>query len=413
MKTLMNFIEKIGMVLLFYFSIGLLIQCHNNNDDLLNQENITLVTNKPSTMIFVQGQILNPQSSTKTAYAVPVQQARVASTSYSWPYVSPEGWETARFSIRSDNKFPGYIDQSSTLYYGRPSGKQGKNRGRVASAYAYGHYNDRDYDYYNKNKKTGENIGLFRYVYDESGMKTQLAILEAPSVADILADEVDDLNAEISKGKNVEKNTQILNNVNALLDNGAEYLDKHVLWYVVKEVGFKNAWHVNGIISENEISKPVITNIPDNVEVDIHQQIHKDWNEIKTSIHIRSACDNIKINIPLKYEDIIEQDDFDIRVYDFYYKEYVINHTIIHNNNGITIEISNIPAELISELKNSFGDGLTVEIHSYCTKNDVWEQLSKSCVVSTGNPCTVNGQVTSAYNPDEKVDIKVMKPTGK
>ena len=73
MKTLMNFIEKIGMVLLFYFSIGLLIQCHNNNDDLLNQENITLVTNKPSTRIFVQGQILNPQSSTKTAYAVPVQ----------------------------------------------------------------------------------------------------------------------------------------------------------------------------------------------------------------------------------------------------------------------------------------------------------------------------------------------------
>jgi len=397
MKNLKIFL----FILLLCFSITF-TSC--NNDDIINTNNIenTQTINNPTTEIFVQGQYLLSRDSYST-------QTRSSSV-LSWPYVSNDGWESARFSIRADGTFPGYIDQSSTLYYGRSAGKPGNNRGRVYTIYPYGHYNDRDYDYYKKDQKTGNNIGLFRYVYDETGMKTQLALLEVPSVVDILGDEVIDLNNEINAGKNVTKNTNILNDVNNLLDKGAEYLDSHVLWYVVKEVGYKNAWHVNGVIKDYEISKPIISNIPNNVEIDIHQQIHEDWNEIKTSIHIRAACESIKINIPLNYEDIIEQDDFNIRIYDFYYKEYIINHTITHDNNGITIEITNIPASLIDELKTKFGDGLTVEIHSYCTRKDIWDQLSKSYVISTGKPCTVNGQITSAYKEGEKIDIKIMKP---
>ena len=92
-------------------------------------------------------------------------------------------------------------------------------------------------------------------------------------------------------------------------------------------------------------------------------------------------------------------------MFDFYYKEYNITHTVYHDANGITIEISNIPAQLIQNLKQNFGDGLTVEIHSYCTTEDIWEQLSKSRVVKLGKPCTVIGQVTSALRPDERVSL--------
>lgn len=81
--------------------------------------------------------------------------------------------------------------------------------------------------------------------------------------------------------------------------------------------------------------------------------------------------------------------------------ELPTNYNIVtHDNNGITIAITNIPAELIQTLKQNFGDGLTIEIHSYCTTNDIWEQLSKSRVVSVGKPCTVNGQIHSALRPD-------------
>ena len=113
-------------------------------------------SNLPETKVFALGQSLNFD----------------ATKGYAWPYVSElEGWETARFSIRADRSIPDYTDKSSALYYGRPAGKDGKNRGRVYTAYPYGHYNDRDLDYYKKDKKTGENIGLFRYVYDKKSFQ--------------------------------------------------------------------------------------------------------------------------------------------------------------------------------------------------------------------------------------------------
>lgn len=394
----------------------------SNNDEIkpaIGEENIKMdeVISLPATEIFVQGQRLDEAAQTKGTKAA-FAQARVnvpeeTQTYTKWPYVNTaEGWEVARFSIRADGYIPGYIDQSSTLYFGRSAGKQGKNRGCVSSIYPYGNYNDRDYDYSKVSQKTGSNIGLFRYVLDNEGMKTQLAILEQPSVADILDDEVTDLTAAIDKGQNVTKNQQTLDKVNGLLALGEDYLNKHVLWYVVKEVAGKSYWHVNGVIVDYEVADARangFANVPNDVEVDIHQQIHEDWNEIKTSVHIRTDCESVKINIPLAYEDIIEQDDFAIRVYDFYYKEYEVSHTVTHDANGITIEISDIPATLIQELKESYGDGLTVEIHSYCTKEDIWEQLSRSAVTKLGKPCTVKGQITTAYDPDKKQAVYAPK----
>ena len=351
----------------------------------------------PETQIFVLG---------KSLVSNPVSKGLV------WPYVSDEGWETARFSIRADNHVTDYKDHPSDLYFGRKPSKDGNNRGKVKTSYPYGHYNDRDYDYEKKDKATGNNVGMFRYVYDLKGLKTKLAILEAPLVVDILGDEVVDLEAAIASGKNVATNTANLAKVNALLDLGSDYLESHVLWYVVKEVGMKNGWHVNGIISDEPVGEP--DNIPENVEIDIHQQEHYDWNEIKTSIHIRTDVESLTINIPLKYSEIVEQDDFDIRVYQSYFEEYAeVTHTITHDENGITIKIANINADMIEELKGLYGDGLTIEIFSYTTSDnvsDIWDEIKKSCVISTGKPCSVEGQITSAFYEDEKYDIKVMDP---
>ena len=364
-----------------------MVACSSDSGD--ESTNTIDNSNLPETEIYVQGQLLGANTAETRSYL----------GEYQWPYVNTvEGWETARFSIRADGYIPGYIDQSSVLYYGRSAGKDGRNRGEVYTLYPYGRYNDRDLDYYQKDKKTGNNIGMFRYVLDQAGLKTQFAIKKAPKVVDILQDEIDD------NKKNLDKVYEWM----ALEAANPGYLDKHVLWYVVKEVGMRNGWHVNGVIVDYEVKNKSEITYDDQlneVEIDIHQQTHQDWNEIKTSVHIRADVESVTINIPLNQADVIEKDDFAIRVFDFNYKEYNLTHTVTHDQNGITIEISNIPAELIQELKQNFHDGLTIEIHSYCTTEDIWEQLSKSSVVKLGKSCTVKGQVTSALRPDEKVTL--------
>lgn len=386
--------------LLAMIATVLFANCTNENMNVEEQTS----SNLPATKVFIQGDLANAGAWTKAGLA--------------WPYVSSEGWATARFSIRADGTLPGYIDQSSALYYGRPAGKNGKNRGRINVNYPYGHYNDRDLDYDKVDKKATDpsKIGLFRYIYDVKGLNTQRVLMEVPLVEDILADEVDDREAAIAAGKNVAANTAELAKVNALIAKGSEYLNSHVLWYVVKEVGMKDGWHVNGIISENVVGEP--DNVPDDVEIDIHQQDHSDWSEIKTSVHVRADVSFVEINIPLAFEDIIEADDFNIRVFKDYYTDEEYNDvtvTITHNEKGITINISDINPEIIDNYKNEFGDGLTVEIHSYTKSDDqgeIWNQVKNSTVTKIGKPCTVNGQITNFFN-DEKLPIKVLSPNGK
>ena len=172
---------------------------------------------------------------------------------------------------------------------------------------------------------------------------------------------------------------------------------------MVKEVAGQYRWHVNGVIRDVETPEYVIDPITDDVEVDVHQQDHKDWFEIKTSIHVRADVESVKVILPLKEEDILEADDFNVRIFNYDFESYQIKHTITHNANGITIEISDIPASLIEELRTNFGDGLTIEVHSYCNK-DVWDDL-KNSRVRTGKAHIVNGQITSALRPGEFVKI--------
>ena len=385
-----------------------LMGCESITIDDENPSNSVL----PSTEVFVSGRAFT-YSGTK---------------GYAWPYVNTEeGWESARFSIRIDQTYPGVIDQSSELYFGRKpnqkaSAQNDKNRGEVWTNYPYGHYNDRNFDYYLQDKATGNNVGMFRYVTDVNGLKTQLAIKKTPSVYAFLEEEKSDLQGLINANNKVAENTWKMGIVDSLLALGEEHLQSHVAWYVVKEVGGQGLWHVNGIIVDTVVGKPDKT--PDNVEVDIHQQQHADWSEIKTSVHVRTDADYVKINIPLTVDQIVEQDDYEIRIFKDYISSADASNfsgatvTITHDDKGITILIENIDYEAIKEYKSRFGDGLTVEIFSYTTSADaaaVWANVKKSCVVSTGKQCTVVGQITSAYDIDgdgktEEALLTVMNP---
>lgn len=381
---------------------NLFVGCNNEDGIIIDP---TEEEAQPETRVFFQGQNLFYEGQVTPSETEETRGARIKvinpAGGLAWPKHTDEGWESARFSIRADGTIPDFYDKSSALYYGRPAGKSGvtsRNIGKVSTLYPYSLYDDRGLDYYKVDKKTGNNVGLFRYMYDTEGLKTQPAILEAPSVVEILADEADDLKAANKQAE--------LDKVNALIAKGADYLDSHVQWYVVKEVAGQYRWHVNGVIRDVETPEYVISHIPDNVEVDVHQQVHQNWNEIKTSIHVRTDCSSVKVIIPLKEEDILENDDFAIRVYDFYYQEYTVKHKITHDANGIIIEITDIPASLIEQCKADFGDGITIEVHSYCTK-DVWDDLKRSRV-QTGKPIgEIKGQITSALRPGEEVPIHV------
>ena len=404
---------KKSLILLSILSVAtVFVGC--NNLDPIDDPRVGNSELLPQTEVFFHGQKLAYEGQKLQAAAKAKIKIMETAGGLAWPKHTDEGWESARFSIRVDGKIPDFYDKSSAQYYGRPAGKAGvnsRNIGKVSSEYIYSHYNDRDLDYYKVDKKTGENIGLFRYVYDVKGLKTQPVILEAPSVVDILADEKDDLEAEIASltaaGKSTKNAQKKLDDVNSLIAQGAEYLDSHVLWYVVKEVASQYRWHVNGVIRNEVTPEYQIDPIPDDVEVDVHQQDHQDWFEIKTSIHVRADVGSVKVTLPLKEEDILEQDDFTVRVFNYDLDSYHVKHTVTHNANGITYEISEIPASLIEELRTNIGDGITIEFHSYC-KKDVWEELQHSSV-KTGKACNVDGQIHSALQPDKEIPIFVEK----
>ncbi len=178
------------------------------------------------------------------------------------------------------------------------------------------------------------------------------------------------------------------------------------------------------------------------VEFDIHQQEHKDWNEIKTSIHVRdTAC--VRVFIPVPYEYQAVADDFDIRTgaeytyieykekidakFTFANKEYTFPVEIKHDLKGIEILIdctSDNAKEALKLARSVYADGITFEIHSYvkpsATPEQVWSWVkqtyrpgtdTKQWPVDTSICTHVYGQVTSAYYPTEgeKYDERPVK----
>lgn len=167
------------------------------------------------------------------------------------------------------------------------------------------------------------------------------------------------------------------------------------------------------------------------VEFDIHQQIHKDWNEIKTSIHMRdTAAIHVCLPIPFEYQAVA--DDFDIRTgkdyeyvevidakFSFAGQEFTFPVQINHTAAGIDILIDCTTPEAKEALKLARGvydDGITFEIHSYvnpsATPDQIWGWLKTTKLPATkaaqwpqdGDISThIRGQVSSAYHMDEMI----------
>lgn len=357
-----------------------------------DEGSIVIVKNdKPSTQVFAQGTLLN-YSSTRADLNGDYGYGKGV-----WPKINAtEGWETAKFSIRIDASFPGVIDQKVVKYWSKKDKVAPKNLGKVYTDYPWGTYNDRDLDYYKVDKKTGENIGMFRYVLDPWGKNVNNALMEVPDMK------------VYCEWLLTQSDVEYKDLLKQIVDNWDDY---DLIWYVAKEVGGQYLWHVNGYFKKKNYTPEEIwtiiedetddmeikdNDVEDNVEIDIHKQEHKDWNEIKTSIHIRTDAESIKINIPIEYDNIVEADDFAIRIYDIYISGIQIQNMITHDENGITINITNIDPTVIERLKAKYGDGLTIEIHSYCkAETGVWAAM-KQTKVETGKPCNLKYQITSA-----------------
>lgn len=181
----------------------------------------------------------------------------------------------------------------------------------------------------------------------------------------------------------------------------------------------------------NPTPKPEPTVREGEVEFDIHQQEHKDWNEIKTSIHVRDTA-AVHVFLPIPIENQAVSDDFDIRTgnvyqyvenieakFEFAGKEFSFPVEINHTATGIDILIDCTTADAKEALKLArgvFDDGITFEIHSYVNPNvsteQIWNWLKTVKLPSTktsqwpqdGDISThVRGQVSSAYHMDEMI----------
>lgn len=171
------------------------------------------------------------------------------------------------------------------------------------------------------------------------------------------------------------------------------------------------------------------------VEVDVHHQAHKDWNEIKTSIHLRDTVD-VRVFIPVDKEYQAVPDDFDIRVgQDYTYleqntqelvkvkytiasKEFEVEVQVNHRPDGIEILLAGADcAEALRYARGIYDDGLTFEVHSYLYPNlepaIIWNDILKNVQVPetslsrwpSGGSCVTHtyGQVHSSYFEDQLI----------
>lgn len=314
------------------------------------------------------------------------------------------GNSDAYYFIRIDNRIPGCGSFDASKYYPQTS-----NGGTIF--YCMNNYGMYDGNKGSLNKslvskwsKGSGNIG--DYIYDTTGKKTIEPLVIVPSIQKLI---------DVNKGESIDL-SQV--NVDTL----------KVIWYITKyESGI---WHVDGVLTGN--STKDVTEVPgieedeskenkkedekveptpqpekkdtvNSIEVDIHQQEHKDWGEIKTSVHL---CDTVNIShvvitIPLDSSYVIEQDDFAVRQYT-YYKSYEkdstntivdnemqVSVTVTHSEKSIVYDIYCSPSFIKEKMKGDSKDGVTIEIHAYTILKDkvskdvtktIWDNVEKSTV---------------------------------
>lgn len=169
------------------------------------------------------------------------------------------------------------------------------------------------------------------------------------------------------------------------------------------------------LVEPSHANAPV--EIEGEVVCNIHQQIHTDWSEIKTSVHIRAAVETVEVTIPIGAGYMAEQDDFAIRTYEAYYTvgdaQYPVTVEVFHNTDDLVIKIGAVTSEMIAALEAESNDGLTIEVHSYTNKaitdEQAWQKMKNSTIKVGYNKPNVYGRITSAIYTDEDKEIKVLE----
>lgn len=347
-------------ILLFLLSAIMLIACSSDDDGT------AVKSSSPETQVYVMGVPMRSNVSTPTS--------------------TPATYVPAYFFIRVDNRIPEMGACKPNDYW--PRTQRGgsvfnlANSGTLNVMYPY-------WKFYGMN-------GITRYVYDTSGKAVEATLGDVPSFESMM-----------SANRDHSLNFSNVNTENL-----------HIIWYVAKmESG---TWHVDGVLTFKSVDN--ITDVPGidkddkledsadtpslpddgkgNIEVDIHQQEHNTWQEIKTTVHVRDLVDNVVVELPLEYENIAEADDFAIRTYDLELesrvfingREYALDSTnpvkvtIEHRADKAVFTIVCKDAKYLAALRKEYADGVTVEIHTYpknLTPEVVWGKLKNSTVTVT------------------------------
>ena len=298
---------------------------------------------------------------------------------------APAQYTDAYFYIRIDSRIPGMSEVAMSkdyIPYDGGSVFAPENRGKVDLSYP-------DWKVFSTTGNTRQ------YVYDTTGEEVNKVIADIPSYQSLVS----------VNRKYVEKFANL------------DTKNLKIIWYVAKFSYGK--WHVDGILTfedtkdvtdiPNFDKEPDLDNSADeklpkdfngNIEVDIHQQEHSTWQEIKTSVHVRDLVEKTVVEIPLEYEHIAEVDDFAIRTYDLELeskvfingKEYELDSTnpvkvtIEHRADKAVFTIVCKDAKYLKALHEQYKDGVTIEIHTYpknLTNEEVWARLKNAKVSVT------------------------------
>lgn len=371
----------------------LMVGCTSTSEDVVSgvteQKNI-----KPSEVLIYSG-------------GNPLNMTRAINTKDEVGYSIPdaEGRYQVFYYIRIDGNIPGEneVNLPASAYFPRTS--TGKTM-----------VSELNRGYVNANVDWKSNFKFSKYVYSTDGSAVQSVILEEPTLEDMV-------NANKGNG-----------------DDFSGYLENqdklHFLWYACKKQDSDHVWHIDGIltskdrtnIAETDYGKEIMDKYTEygmeddkgdvtrkaHVEVDVHQQEHNAWNEIKTSIHLRDTVD-VEVFLPIGYEEMA--DDFDIRAgHDYEYitenkeceimigeETFKLEVSIQHEEGGIRITVKPNKEALIAARKE-YGDGITFEVHSYVTSgipaDAIWAKL-KETTCSVTPYTTLRGQITSALYDDE------------
>lgn len=318
------------------------------------------------------------------------------------------------FFIRVDNTIPDAGSYDSNLYYpqtfnGGSLFDDRANKGLVNT--------DAEWNYLNSITP--------KYLFDSKGVTTAKVLTQVPDIQTIIA-------ANRSHKINLD-----LTNL-------------HVIWYVVKcEDGI---WHADGVLTTKDKEDVKDTGAgekideeynPDKgwkddgkdkesekklngeVEVDIHHQMHSNWEEIKTSIHIRDTVDvTVKIPLPL----MAQKDDVAVRAFyidpeewykatngeenDLFYenaKEFAaVSITVTHETDNIIIKVNGISSALLKYYREHYHDGFTVEIHSYIKEDaalipdNIFALIKKAEISTSPKTGLLKTQMGSAFKSEDE-----------